>query len=153
LLLAEAADNFKAYGVSGHRHQPEIEQELSELAGRRVQLTFVPHLVPMIRGILSTLYVRLKSAAMMDLQSLFETRYAREPFVDVMPAGSLPETRSVRGSNFARIALHRPRSDLLVVLVVEDNLVKGAAGQAVQALNVMFGRPETEGLLQAPLLP
>ncbi|HEX7157043.1 MAG TPA: N-acetyl-gamma-glutamyl-phosphate reductase [Burkholderiaceae bacterium] len=156
LLAAEVAENFRAYGVAGHRHHPETEQQLAAAAGRRVGLTFVPHLVPMIRGILSTLYVRLKSAARMDLsalQRLYERRYGDEPFVDVMPPASLPDTRSVRGSNLARIALHRPSEDLLIVLVVEDNLVKGAAGQAVQALNLMFGRPETEGLMHIALVP
>jgi N-acetyl-gamma-glutamyl-phosphate reductase len=154
LLLAEASDNFKAYGVSGHRHHPEMAQQLAAMAGRPVGLTFVPHLVPMVRGILSTLYVRLKGAAGEDVQALFEARYRDEPFVDVMPFGSHPETRSVRASNQVRIALHRPGGgDLLIVLVVEDNLVKGASGQAVQVMNIMFGRPETEGLQQVPILP
>jgi len=153
LLSAEVAENFSAYGLSGHRHHPETAQQLALLAGRPVGLTFTPHLVPMIRGIFSTLYVRLRSAAGLDLQALYERRYANEPFVDVMPAGSAPETRSVRGTNVARIALHRPAPDLLVVLVVEDNLVKGAAGQAVQCMNLVFDRPETEGLLQLAVVP
>lgn len=154
LLLAEASDNFKAYNVSGHRHHPETAQQLAAMAGKPVGLTFVPHLVPMVRGILSTLYVRLKAAAREDVQALFEARYRDEPFVDVMPFGSHPETRSVRASNQVRIALHRPGGgDLLIVLVVEDNLVKGASGQAVQVMNIMFGRPETEGLQQVPILP
>ncbi|MDL1861166.1 N-acetyl-gamma-glutamyl-phosphate reductase [Betaproteobacteria bacterium PRO7] len=154
LLLAEASDNFKAYNVSGHRHHPETAQQLAELAGKPVGLTFVPHLVPMVRGILSTLYVRMKAAAKEDVQALFEARYRDEPFVDVMPFGSHPETRSVRASNQVRIALHRPGGgDLLIVLVVEDNLVKGASGQAVQVMNIMFGCPETDGLQQVPILP
>jgi N-acetyl-gamma-glutamyl-phosphate reductase len=153
LLFSEVADNFKPYGLEGHRHHPEIVQQLELAAGGPVGLTFVPHLLPTVRGILSTIYVRLKSAATADLQRLYERRYADEPFVDVMPAGSAPETRSVRGSNVARIALHRPAEHLLTVFVVEDNLVKGASGQAVQAMNVMFGRPETEGLGNAALLP
>ena len=153
LLFSEVADNFKPYGLSGHRHHPEIVQQLEAAAGSPVGLTFVPHLLPTVRGILSTIYVRLKSAAATDLQRLYERRYADEPFVDVMPPGSAPETRSVRGSNVARIALHRLAEQLLTVFVVEDNLVKGASGQAVQAMNVMFGRLETEGLSQAPLLP
>jgi N-acetyl-gamma-glutamyl-phosphate reductase len=153
LLLAEAADNFKPYGLSGHRHHPEIVQQLCRAAGGPVGLTFVPHLLPIIRGILSTIYVRLGSAAALDLQGHYERRYADEPFVDVLPPGSAPETRSVRGSNFARIALHRASETLLTVFVVEDNLVKGAAGQAVQAMNIMFGRAETEGLAHVPLLP
>jgi N-acetyl-gamma-glutamyl-phosphate reductase len=156
LLLAEAADNFKAYGLAGHRHHPETVQQLAAIAGRPVALTFVPHLVPMIRGIFSTLYVRLKRAAadgLPALQALYERRYAAEPFVDVMPPGSLPETRSVRASNVARIALARGQGDLLMVLVVEDNLVKGASGQAVQAMNLMFGRPEACGLAHVPVVP
>jgi N-acetyl-gamma-glutamyl-phosphate reductase len=153
LLAAEVSDNFRAYGLAGHRHQPEIEQQLRAATGRSVQLTFVPHLVPMIRGIHSTLYVRLEAAADQDLQQLYARFYRDEPFVDVMPAGSCPDTRSVRGSNVARIAVHRPSGNLAIVLVVEDNLVKGAAGQAVQAMNIAFGRPETEGLTQIALLP
>lgn len=152
ILFAEAADNFKAYGVSGHRHLPEIRQGLARVAGHEVGLTFVPHLTPMIRGIHATLYARLKQDT--DLQALFEQRYANEPFVDVMPFGSLPETRSVRGSNCCRIALHRPQEgDTVVVLSVIDNLVKGAAGQAVQNMNIMFGLPEMTALGIVPLLP
>jgi N-acetyl-gamma-glutamyl-phosphate reductase len=153
LLAAEVSENFRAYGVAGHRHHPEMEQELSAAAGVAVRLTFVPHLVPMIRGIHSTLYVRLGSAADQDLQRLYESFYRDEPFIDVLPSGSCPDTRSVRGSNVARIAVHRPSSNLAIVLVVEDNLVKGAAGQAVQAMNIAFGRPETEGLDQIALMP
>jgi N-acetyl-gamma-glutamyl-phosphate reductase len=153
LLAAEVSDNFRAYGLAGHRHHPEIEQQLALTTGRSVQLTFVPHLVPMVRGIHSTLYVRLESAADLDLQQLYERCYRDEPFVDVMPAGSCPDTRSVRGSNIARIAVHRPSRNQAIVLVVEDNLVKGAAGQAVQAMNIAFGRPETQGLTQIALLP
>jgi N-acetyl-gamma-glutamyl-phosphate reductase len=151
-LLAEAADSFKAYGIPGHRHLPEIRQGLAHAAGNEVGLTFVPHLTPMIRGIHATLYARIKADA--DLQTLFEQRYAGEPFVDVLPAGSHPETRSVRGANTCRIAVHRPQSgDTVVVLSVIDNLVKGAAGQAVHNLNLMFGLPETTALEVVPLLP
>lgn len=155
-LLAEASDNFKAYGVKGHRHHPEIVQGLKDIAGHgEIGLTFVPHLLPMIRGIHSTLYARiLPEANDTDFQALFEARYANEPFVDVMPPGALPETRSVRASNWVRIAVHRPGGgDMLVILVVEDNLVKGASGQAVQAMNLMFGLPETTGLMQIPVSP
>ncbi len=152
ILHAEAADNFKAYGVPGHRHQPEIAQGLARAAGRAVKLIFVPHLTPMIRGIHATLYAKLTSQV--DLQSLYEQRYAKEPFVDVMPAGSHPETRSVRGANHCRIAVHRPQGgDVAVVLSVIDNLVKGAAGQAVQNMNIMFGLTEEAGLTQIALLP
>ncbi len=151
-LFSEAADNFKAYGVPGHRHLPEIRQGLTRVAQNEVGLTFVPHLTPMIRGIHATLYARLKRDA--DLQALFEQRYADEPFVDVMPAGSHPETRSVRGANQCRIAVHRPQGgDTVVVLSVIDNLVKGAAGQAVQNMNIMFGLPEASALNNAPLIP
>ena len=151
-LLAEASDNFKAYGVPGHRHLPEITQGLTQIAGKAVKLIFTPHLTPMIRGIHATLYARLTKE--IDLQTLYEKRYASEPFVDVMPAGSHPDTRSVRGANVCRIAVHRPQgADTAVVLSVIDNLVKGAAGQAVQNMNIMFGLPETTGLRQVALLP
>src|SRR5690606_39153840 len=151
-LLAEASDNFKAYGIPGHRHHPEIVQGLTSAAGRPVGLCFVPHLVPMIRGIHATLYARL--TAQVDLQALYERRYEGEPFVDVLPAGSHPDTRSVRGANVCRIAVHRPRDgDTVVVLSVIDNLVKGASGQAVQNMNIMFGLDERTGLEQLALLP
>lgn len=151
-LLAEAADNFKAYGVPGHRHHPEISQGLAGMAGKPVTLVFVPHLTPMIRGIHATLYATVSKN--LDWQSLFEKRYANEPFVDVLPAGSHPDTRSVRGANMCRIAVHQPQNgDIVVVLSVIDNLVKGAAGQAVQNMNIMFGLPETTGINQVALLP
>lgn len=154
-LLSEAGDNFKAYGVSGHRHHPEISEYLASIAGEAVGLTFVPHLVPMIRGMFSTIYVRIKPEAReTDFQALFEERYADERFVDVMPAGSMPETRSVRASNELRIALSRPGGgDTLIILVVQDNLVKGAAGQAVQNMNLIFGLPESIGLDFVAVLP
>lgn len=154
-LFAEAADNFKAYAVSGHRHLPEIKQGLSAAAAKPIGLTFVPHLTPMIRGIHATLYAQLTGKINdADLQNLFEKRYAKEPFVDVLPAGSHPDTRSVRGSNVCRIAVHRPQGgDTVVVLSVIDNLVKGAAGQAVQNMNLMFDLPETMGVDHVPLLP
>ena len=151
-LLAEASDNFKAYGVLGHRHLPEITQGLAAVAKRPVRLVFTPHLTPMIRGIHATLYAGM--TAQLDLQSLFEARFADEPFVDVLPPGSHPETRSVRGANVCRIAVHRPQNgDIAVILSVVDNLVKGASGQAVQNMNIMFGFPETMGLEQIALLP
>jgi N-acetyl-gamma-glutamyl-phosphate reductase len=152
LLFAEASDNFMAYGVAGHRHLPEILQELEAIAGRRVGLTFVPHLTPMIRGIYATLYARITKE--IDFQRLFEERYSGEPFVDVLPAGSVPDTRSVRAANVCRIAIHRPRGgDTAVILSVIDNLVKGAAGQAIQNMNLMFGLPEATGLTAPPVLP
>jgi len=151
-LFAEAADNFKAYGVGGHRHWPEIKQGLESFAGKSVGFTFVPHLLPLIRGIHATLYAKV--SADIDLQSLFEKRYAGETFVDVLPAGSHPETRSVRGANMCRIAVHRPPgSDTVVVLSVIDNLVKGAAGQAVQNMNIMFDLPEDTALDAVGMLP
>jgi N-acetyl-gamma-glutamyl-phosphate reductase len=152
ILHAEAAESFKAYAVHGHRHLPEISQGLARMCGRPVGLTFVPHLTPMIRGIHATLYATLNLD--IDLQDLFESRYSAEPFVDVLPKGAHPETRSVRGANICRIAVHRPQGgDVAVVLSVIDNLVKGAAGQAIQNMNLMFGCPETTGLEQLPLSP
>ena len=156
MLMAEASDNFKAYGVAGHRHLPEIEQGLADIAGAPVNLTFVPHLLPMIRGIHSTIYapVTSKKPALKDVQAAYEARYADEPFVDVMPLGSHPETRFVKGANHCRVAIHQPQGrDLLVILSVIDNLTKGAAGQAVQNMNIMFGLPENAGLTGAALLP
>ena len=152
-LLAEAGDNFKAYAVDGHRHLPEIEQELARASATPIALTFTPHLLPLIRGIHATLYATLEEGDI-DLQELYERRYADEPFVDVLPPGSHPETRTVRGTNVCRLAVHRPQGRrTAVVLAVEDNLVKGAAGQAVQNMNLMLGLPETAGLLQPALLP
>lgn len=152
-LLCEASENFKAYAVDGHRHLPEIRQGLERATGKPVGLTFVPHLTPMIRGIHATLYTTAVDTDI-DLQSLFETRFRDEAFVDVLPAGSHPETRSVRGANHCRIAVHRPQqAKTVVVLSVIDNLVKGAAGQAVQNMNVMFGLPEAAGINGVALLP
>lgn len=151
-LFSESADNFKAYGVAGHRHLPEVRQGLARVAQREVGLTFVPHLTPLIRGIHATLYARITRED--DFQTLFEQRYAGERFVDVLPPGSHPETRSVRASNSCRIAVHRPQGgDTLVILSVIDNLVKGAAGQAVQNMNLLFGLDETTGINQVPVLP
>jgi len=156
LSFSEASDNFMAYNVPGHRHWPEIRQGLAQAARREVGLVFTAHLLPLIRGIEVTAYARITRE--LDFQALFEKRYAREPFVDVMPPGSHPDTRSVRAANMCRIAIHRPPqsakgSDTLVVLAVIDNLVKGASGQAVQNMNLMFGLPETTGLTQVPVVP
>jgi N-acetyl-gamma-glutamyl-phosphate reductase len=155
LLFSESSDNFMAYAVKGHRHQPEILESLASLegvSGRHLGLTFVPHLVPMVRGILVTAYARITKDT--DFQALFERRYASEPFVDVLPPGSQPETRWVRGTNQCRIAIHRPMdAQTLVILAVEDNLVKGAAGQAVQNMNLMFGFPEKQALDQIAVVP
>jgi N-acetyl-gamma-glutamyl-phosphate reductase len=153
-LFAEASDNMKAYSLAGHRHHPEIEAQLKQLAGNDLQFIFVPHLIPMIRGMLSSIYIKLtESAKQLDLQNLYEQRYANEFFVDVLPQGVLPETRSVRGSNHLRIALQSQANGYLTVVVVQDNLVKGAAGQAVQNMNVMFGLEEKTGLNVVPLMP
>jgi N-acetyl-gamma-glutamyl-phosphate reductase len=152
LIYSETADNFMSYGVSGHRHHPEISQELARIAGSPVGLIFIPHLVPMIRGMQSTIYARITKEA--DFQKLFEEAYAGEPFIDVMPPGSVPDTRSVRGANTCRLAIHRPQNgDTLMILSVIDNLTKGAAGQAVQAMNIMCGLPETAGLEGSGLVP
>ena len=156
LLLSEISDSFKAYGVSGHRHLPEIEQGLGDIMGSNTEspmLTFVPHLLPMIRGIHSTLYARLLDSDV-DLQALYEQRYQAEPFVDVLPAGVCPQTRSVRGTNLCRLSVHRPLGrDTAVVTVVEDNLTKGASGQAIQNMNLMLGFDESTGLNAPPALP
>lgn len=153
MLMAETGESFKAYAVGGHRHLPEISQSLEAIAKGELQLTFVPHLVPMIRGIQATLYARLENSDG-DLQALFEGRYATEPFVDVLPAGAHPETRSVRGGNYCRIAVAEPLGrGTVVVQSVIDNLVKGAAGQAVQNMNLMFGLDESMSLTEIALLP
>jgi len=152
-LMSETGESFKAYGVAGHRHLPEIKQGLSIVAGESVGLTFVPHLTPMIRGIHATLYGQLTGKAE-DIQHLFEQRYRDEPFVDVLAQGSHPDTRNVRGSNQCQIAIHQPQGgNVVVVLSVIDNLVKGAAGQAIQAMNLMFGLNETTGLKVVALYP
>jgi N-acetyl-gamma-glutamyl-phosphate reductase len=152
-MYAETSDMLKAYGVAGHRHQAEIDQELSAVAGGPVGVTFVPHLTPMIRGIHVTAYARLRDPTV-NLQALFEAQYRGEPFVDVLPAGEHPETRSVRGANTCRIAVHKaPDGKTAVVLSVLDNLVKGASGQAVQCMNLMSGLDETLGLQAPPLMP
>ncbi|HSD53929.1 MAG TPA: N-acetyl-gamma-glutamyl-phosphate reductase [Burkholderiales bacterium] len=152
LTFSEASDNFAAYNVAGHRHVAEVRESLERVAGRPIGVTFVPHLTPMIRGIHATLYARITREA--DFQALYERRYAAEPFVDVLPPGRHPDTRSVRAANTCRVAVHRPNGgDTLVVLAVIDNLVKGASGQAVQNMNLMFGLDETTGLTQVPVLP
>lgn len=152
-LLCEASESFKAYAVDGHRHLPEISQGLRFMADKPVDLTFVPHLTPMIRGIHATLYAELNVDAA-ELQAIYESRYANEQFVDVLPMGSHPETRSVKGSNMCRMSIFRPQGGRrVVVLSVIDNLVKGAAGQAVQNMNIMFDLGEEAGLRVAPLLP
>lgn len=158
LLFSEASDSFKAYAVKGHRHHPEIVQGLNAIQQNDDafdEVVFVPHLVPMIRGMFTTMYLKLTDLGKQtDIQALYESFYANEFFVDVMPVNSLPETRSVRGANQLRIALYRPNNgDTLVILVVQDNLVKGASGQAVQNMNLMFGLPEQTGLEIVPLLP
>jgi N-acetyl-gamma-glutamyl-phosphate reductase len=152
-LLSEVSDSFKPYGVSGHRHLPEIEQGLSDIAGEAVEVTFVPHLLPMVRGIHSTLFARLNPGAV-DLQALYEEFFEDAPFVDVLPAGMLPQTRSVRGANMCQLAVAVPQErDTVVVMSAIDNLVKGASGQAIQVMNIMLGLDERAGLGQVGLLP
>ena len=152
-LLSEVSDSFKAYAVGGHRHLPEIEQGLADVAGEEVRLTFVPHLLPMIRGIHSTLFARLSNPGA-DLQALYESRYRDEPFVDVLPPGTFPQTRTVKGANRCQLSIQVPRQrDTVVVMATIDNLVKGASGQAVQNMNIMLGLPEETGLRQVGLLP
>jgi N-acetyl-gamma-glutamyl-phosphate reductase len=155
-LMSETGESFKAYSANGHRHLPEITQGLQVVARGSIGLTFVPHLIPMIRGIHATLYAQVshKEASLNDLQVLYEQRYADEPFVDVLPLGSHPDTRNVKGSNRCQIALHQPQGgQTIVILSVIDNLVKGAAGQAVQNMNLMFGFSEDQGLKTLALYP
>lgn len=152
MLLAEAGENVKAYGVDGHRHSVEIEQEVTRHAGQAADITFTPHLMPMARGIHATVYATLK-APMADVQAVYAQRYTETPFVDVLPAGSHPETRSVRGTNVCRLAVHVTRPGRVTVLSVIDNLVKGASGQAIQAMNLMFGLDEVAGLTLPAALP
>ena len=152
-LMSEAGESFKAYAVNGHRHLPEIIQGLQQIAEKSINLTFVPHLTPMIRGIHATLYGQLK-ADIADLQELYEQRYANERFVDVLPYGDHPDTRNVKGSNQCQMAVHQPQAgQTVVILSVIDNLVKGAAGQAVQNMNIMFGLEEHLGLMIVALNP
>lgn len=152
-LMSECGESFKAYSVPGHRHLPEIRQGLAKATGQPVGLTFVPHLTPMIRGIHATLYGRFH-ADVEDLQALYEQRYQGEVFVDILPKGAHADTRSVRGSNRCQIAVHRPQGgDTVVILSVIDNLVKGASGQAVQNMNLMFGLEEDSGLRTLALYP
>jgi len=155
LSFSEVNENFKAYNVGVHRHTPEMEQELSQIAGRSVTVFFAPHLVPMSRGILSTMYVELKrSPGEERLRKIYEDFYRREPFVRVLPSGYFPQTKEVRGSNDCAIGLrYDSRVGRLVVITAIDNLVKGAAGQAVQNMNLMYGWPEDEGLRGAALVP
>ncbi|MEQ1544958.1 N-acetyl-gamma-glutamyl-phosphate reductase [Methyloglobulus sp.] len=156
MLMSETGESFKAYAASGHRHLPEINQGLRNASGSSINLTFVPHLIPMIRGIHATLYAQVSHSkvSLNDLHVLYEQRYANEPFVDVMPSGSHPDTRNVRGSNKCQISIHQPQGgQMVVILSVIDNLVKGAAGQAVQNMNLMFGFPEDQGLKTLALYP
>ncbi len=153
LLMAECGESFKAYSVAGHRHQPEIRATLQRVLGKAVGLTFVPHLVPMVRGIEASLYATTTRSGL-DLDALFRARYQAEPFVDVLPPGSVVETRSVRGTNLCRLSVLEPQAaGVVVVQSVIDNLVKGAAGQAVQNMNIMFGFDEAEGLALSALSP
>ena len=152
-LFSELSDNFKAYAVAGHRHLPEINQTLTQVSGDSTMITFVPHLLPIIRGIHATLYCKPHDMSV-DFQALFEAFYRDELFVEVLPQGVLPETRSVKGTNVCRIAVQKiETSNTLAILSVEDNLTKGAAGQAVQAMNILLGFAEDEGLKHIALMP
>lgn len=155
MLMSETGESFKAYAANGHRHLPEIAQGLALAAGKSVGLTFVPHLTPMIRGIHATLYGQLQlNAGLGDIQALYEQHYSNEGFVDMLPQGSHPDTRNVRGSNNCHISIHQPQGgQTLVILSVIDNLVKGAAGQAIQNMNLMFGLKEDSGLKILALYP
>ena len=146
LLMSEASENFRAYGLTGHRHLPEIEENLKAIAGtNKIKLTFVPHLIPMVRGIHATLYVDCIKD--FDPSTIFNESYKDEPFVDVLDSGSCPETKSVRGSNLCRLSFYKvPDTNRLIILSVIDNLVKGAAGQAIQNMNIMMSWPESTGL-------
>lgn len=154
-LFAEVSEGIHAYGVASHRHAPEIEQGLSEAAGAPITVNFTPHLMPMNRGILSTLYVRLKNGATADdLRETLSKRYAHEPFVRVVPAGAVPATRHVRGSNHCLMGVFADRvPGRAILLSVIDNLVKGASGQAIQNMNLVCGIDETTGLEQEALFP
>lgn len=161
IIFSETSDNFSAYGVAGHRHIAEIEQGIEQFFTKdnknvqQHQIRFVPHLVPMIRGMFSTIHIRLTdNAKNLDLQQLYNDFYQNEPFVDVLPKGLLPDTRSVRASNRLRIAIQTfDDSNMATILVVQDNLVKGASGQAVQNMNIMFGLDEIAGLDIVPVVP
>ena len=152
-LLCEAGESFKAYAVSGHRHYPEIKQELEATAGAKVGLTFIPHLVPMIRGIFATIYVDLIDQNT-NIRPYYEKVYSSERFVKILSDGEYPETRSVKSSNYCQISWQKiPNSNKLVVMSAIDNLVKGASGQAIQNMNIMFGFDEALGLNQIGMLP
>jgi N-acetyl-gamma-glutamyl-phosphate reductase len=154
-LFCEVNEGVKAYKIFAHRHTPEIDQELSQVARKEIKVTFVPHLIPMDRGILSTVYVRLKKKMKIDdLLNAFHDFYRGEPFVRIYPKGKLPNTKDVRGSNYCDIgvAVSEP-DDRAVVVTAIDNLVKGASGEAVQNMNIMLGYPETMGLDVLPVVP
>ncbi len=155
MLFCEVSDGFHAYGVGGHRHMAELDQEFSKAAGREVIVSFTPHLVPMNRGILSTIYVKgRRGKTAQDLHAILAEQYAREPFVHVLPFGKTPQTRHVRGSNMTLIGVAADRIPGRAILVSAlDNLTKGASGQAVQNMNLVLGFPETTGIDQPPMFP
>jgi N-acetyl-gamma-glutamyl-phosphate reductase len=155
MLFSEVSEGFNAYGVGGHRHMAELDQEFSAAAGRPVTVSFTPHLVPMNRGILSTIYVRgLAGRTAQDLHAILAETYRVEPFVHVLPFGEMPQTRHVRGSNMTFIGVTADRvAPRAIICSTLDNLVKGAAGQAVQNMNLVLGFPETAGLEQVALFP
>ena len=154
MLFSEVSEGFHAYGVGGHRHMAELDQEFSLAAGREVIVSFTPHLVPMNRGILSTIYVRGLKQSAEDLHAILSKAYAHEPFVHVLPFGEMPQTRHVRGGNFTFVGVAKDRVEgRAIICSALDNLTKGASGQAVQNMNLMLGYPETIGLEQVALFP
>ena len=154
-LYSEVTEGIHAYGIAGHRHAPEIEQGLSEAVGRPIIVNFTPHLMPMSRGILATIYVKMAPGVTVDrLRDALAERYRSEYFLRVLPNGAAPATRHVRGSNFCLMSVHADRvANRAILMSVEDNLVKGASGQAVQNMNVMAGFPEETALEQLPMFP
>ncbi len=153
--FCESGEGFKPYGVIGHRHIPEMEQELSAIAGRQIRVRFTPHLIPVSRGMVSTIYLPLKSnVTATTLRDIYQEQYSNEPFIRILPQGMQPDTVKVRGSNQCHIALEvDARTNMMIVTVAIDNLVKGASGAAVQNMNIMFGYPENTGLNRAGIYP
>ena len=154
-LFCEVNENIKAYGVATHRHTPEIEEQLGYAAGRPVTLSFTPHLVPMNRGILATEYASLQEmVSWEEVKKIYEKYYGKETFIRVLDQGVCPETKWVEGSNYVDIGFQiDPRTGRIILMGAIDNLVKGAAGQAVQNMNLLFGLPETQGLELVPMFP
>ena len=157
-MFSEVNESIKAYAITSHRHTPEIEQELSSLSKKKTKVIFTPHLIPTDRGILSTIYVKLKKKVKLpDMQKIYKNFYAKEPFVRVLKNGEYPSTKAVNGSNYCDVSVfldqHNPKSQIFIIVTAIDNLLKGASGQAVQNLNIMYGFDETAGLTALPAYP